>query len=122
MSQDKQSVQESNKPSGTKGSGRATTSLDSKKDKYAKKMKEQLEHLNTKLDEIEAEVRGFSAETRKKYDQQMTHLRQMAKSANKQLEGIKDVSEDQWDRLVTEGDKVQKAFVHSYNYFKSQMK
>jgi hypothetical protein len=33
-----------------------------------------------------------------------------------------DAGEESWDALVAEGDKVWKAFIHSVNYFKSQLK
>ena len=38
------------------------------------------------------------------------------------MEEIKGSSEEKWEALVAEGDKIQKAFVHSFNYFKSQLK
>jgi hypothetical protein len=38
------------------------------------------------------------------------------------MEEIKEASEDKWEALVEEGERVQKAFVHSFNYFKSQLK
>lgn len=122
MSQDTKTTKSSNQPKNSKGPEGAKVSSSSKRDKYARKMKEQLDQLNAKLDEVEADARAFSAESRKKYEEQMTNLRQMAKSANKKLEDLKDTSEDQWDRLVAEGEKVQKAFIHSFNYFKSQLK
>lgn len=122
MSQNTQGVTNSNAPESTSGAAGSKVSSGSKRDKYVKKMKEQLDQLNTKLDEVESDARDFSAGTRKKLEQQMTNLRQKAKSANKQLEDLKDASEDQWERLVAEGEKIQKAFIHSYNYFKSQLK
>lgn len=122
MSQDIKSIKNSSGPGGTPGSGSVQVSSSSKRDKYVRKMKQQLDQLNAKLDEVEADARAFSAESRKKYEEQMTNLRQMAKSANKKLEDIKDTSEDQWERLVAEGEKIQKAFIHSFNYFKSQLK
>ena len=122
MSQGTLHLKRSNKPVSTRGSEGAKVSNESKRDQYVKKMKKQLTQLNAKLDEVEADSRQFSTETRKKLEQQMTHLRELAKSANKQFEHFKGASEDQWDRLVREGDKIQKAFIHSYNYFKSQLK
>jgi hypothetical protein len=38
------------------------------------------------------------------------------------MEAMKAASESKWDELLAEGEKVHKAFVHSVNYFKSQLK
>ena len=35
---------------------------------------------------------------------------------------IKTASEDTWESMLAEGEKIHKAFVHSFNYFKSQLK
>lgn len=42
-------------------------------------------------------------------------------AASAKLDEIKGAGQDQWDRLVTEFDKLGDAFKHSYNYFKSQL-
>ena len=94
----------------------------SKRDQYVKQMKQQLDDLNGQFDKLEKKAKGANAELRAKYDKQMAELRKLSKSANKKMEEIKDSGEDKWEALVAEGDKVQKAFVHSFNYFKSQLK
>lgn len=93
-----------------------------KRTQYVAKMKQQLDQVNAKLDEVEVQTKAIKAEARKKYNKQMAELRKLAKSANKQLEELKTASEDKWDGLVAEGEKFENAFVHSYNYFKSQLK
>jgi phage shock protein A len=94
----------------------------SKRSEYIEKMKLQLDELNRKLDELEAKKNAASAEAGKKFDEQMAELRMLSGKARVKLNEIREASEDRWESLVAEGEKVQKAFVHSFNYFKSQLK
>lgn len=94
----------------------------SKRDQYVEKMKQQLDEVNGQITKLEAKVKAANAEARVKYEQQMGELRELSKAAQKKMEEIKGSGEDKWEALVAEGDKVQKAFVHSFNYFKSQLK
>lgn len=94
----------------------------SKRDIYVEKMKKQLDELNAKLDELDNKRESASAEMRVKYDEKMAELRSHAKAAGAKMNEIKHASEDKWEALVAEGDKLQNALVHSFNYFKSQMR
>jgi hypothetical protein len=94
----------------------------SHRDQYVQKMKQQIDDLNGQIDKLSLKVKGANAELHAKYDVQMKELRKLSRAANKKMEEIKDSGEDKWEALVAEGDKVQKAFVHSFNYFKSQLK
>ena len=94
----------------------------SRRDEYIAKMKEQLDHLNAQLGELEEKADAATQDAKHKYEEQMAEMRQMAKSGQQKLEELKSAGEDQWERLVAEGGKVYKAFIHSYNYFKSQLK
>jgi hypothetical protein len=94
----------------------------SSRSEYIEQMKVQLDKLNTKLDELDSKKDALSADAAKKYDEQVAELRMQSQNARAKMNEIKEASEDKWETLVTEGEKVQKAFVHSYNYFISQMK
>lgn len=94
----------------------------SKRDQYVQKMKQQIDDLNGQIDKLGKKAKVANVELRAKYDKQLGELRKLSKSANKKMEEIKDSGEDKWEALVAEADKVQKAFVHSFNYFKSQLK
>lgn len=93
-----------------------------KRDQYVQKMKQQLDDLNGQIDKLAVKAKGANAELRATYDKQLGELRKLSKSAHEKMEEIKVSGEDKWEALVAEGDKVQKAFVHSFNYFKSQLK
>ena len=94
----------------------------SKRDEYIAKMKQQLGELNTQLGELESKAKAGQKELGKKYDEQVANLRELSHASKKKLDEVTEAGEDKWEALVAEGDKVHKAFVHSLNYFKSQMK
>jgi prefoldin subunit 5 len=94
----------------------------SKRDKYIETMKQQLDALNAQLKELETKGETAQAEFLEKHAEQITQLREHYVAALSKLDEIKSASEDKWESLVTEGDKIHKAFVHSFNYFKSQLK
>ena len=58
----------------------------------------------------------------KKYDDQLAKVREHSHAAKAKMDELVDAGEDKWEALVAEGEKVHKAFVHSVNYFKSQLK
>ena len=94
----------------------------SKRDEYIAKMKDQLDELNELIDELEGKARNLKDETLVKYEKEINGLKSMADSAKASLNELKSSGEDRWEHLVDESDKIHKAFVHSYNYFKSQLK
>ena len=107
----------------------------SKRDEVIEKLKQQLDFANSKLDELEEKADQVSGEARQKYEElrdvyyadmrneeQMSHLREMSQPARDKLDALKAASESQWDSLSAEADKIYKALVHSFNYFKSQVK
>lgn len=94
----------------------------SKRDEYIDRMKKQLDELNTQLSELESKGEAAQAEFREKHKDQIAQVREHYDSALHKMAEIKSASEEKWESLVTEGEKVHKAFVHSFNYFKSQLK
>lgn len=94
----------------------------SKRDEVIEKLKQQLDVTNQKLEDLESKAEQVSGEARQKYEEQMKHLREMSQPARDKLESIKSAGESQWDSMSAEADKIYKALVHSFNYFKSQVK
>ena len=94
----------------------------SKRDEYFEKMKQQLDELNAHIGELETKVQAGQEGLENKAQEQITHLREVYTGMKARLDEITNAGEERWDALVTEGDKVWKAFLHSVNYFKSQMK
>lgn len=92
------------------------------REEVIEKLKKQLDYTNQKLDELEVKAQQVSGEARKKYEEQIGHLREMSQPARDKLEAMKAAGESQWDSMSAEADKIYKALVHSFNYFKSQVK
>ena len=93
-----------------------------KRDAYIAKMKLQLDELNTKMGNVETKAREAKEDARDKYKEEMGKLRAQSQLAVAKLDELKAASEDTWDKMVTEMEKVRDAFTHSFNYFKSQVK
>jgi outer membrane murein-binding lipoprotein Lpp len=93
-----------------------------KRDEYIERMKKQLDDLNSQLDELETKSEATRSEYRAKYDKHAAEVRVQYASALAKLDEVKEASEDKWESLVQEGEKVQKALVHSFNYFKAELK
>jgi chromosome segregation ATPase len=96
------------------------TTLTGKRAEYTERVKQQLDSLNAKVDEIEAKLQHAKAEVRSSYRAELAKLRLQAEQASDKLDQLNAVGEVAWDKTVQEMDRVRDAFVHSLNYFKSQ--
>ena len=94
----------------------------SKRDEFVEAMKRQLDEMNAQIDGLEARARAGREKLGASYDQQLEQLREAARAVGKKIDEIKAAGDERWEVLVAEGEKVQKAFIHSFNYFKSQLK
>lgn len=92
----------------------------SNRDAYIAKMKLQLDELNAAMNDLETKAREAKADAREKYKAEMTKLRHQSQLALDKLDELMSASEDSWENLVAGTEKVRDAFVHSFNYFKSQ--
>ena len=91
------------------------------KNVYIEKMKSQLDELNARMNKLDAKAAEAKADARDAYLEEMRKLRHQSKLASAKLDELKAASEDSWDTMVAEMDKIREAFVHSFNYFKSQV-
>jgi len=94
----------------------------SKRDEVIAKMKQQLDEVNAHLDELEKKTKASREQLGKKYDEQVASLRASAGAVRAKIDEIREAGDEKWEALVAEGEKVQKALVRSFNYFKSQLK
>lgn len=90
------------------------------RDVYIAKMKLQLDELNANMSRLEANAAEAKEDTREKYKEEMAKLRHQSDLALAKLNDLKSTSEDTWESMVTEMEKVRDAFTHSFHYFKSQ--
>jgi hypothetical protein len=94
----------------------------SKKDLYIAKMNLQIAELNDSMHDLEVKAKDARDDAREKYKEEMAKLRAQSTLAGEKLESLKATTEDGWDAMVEEMEKVRDAFTSSFNYFKSQLK
>jgi len=88
---------------------------------YIEKMKTQLDELNANMNALEAKANDAKADARDMYKAEMTKLHHQSTLAVAKLADIKVATEETWETMVAEMEKVRDAFSHSFNYFKSQV-
>ncbi len=88
---------------------------------YINKMKIQLDELDAKMDTLEAKASSAKDAAHEKYLAELAKLRQQSKVTKAKFDDLIEAGEDKWDNMVAEMEKVRDAFVHSFNYFKSQL-
>jgi hypothetical protein len=94
----------------------------SKRDLYVAKTKLKLDELNLTLDEWSNKAHEAKADVKEKYHEEVVRLREQSKQAVAKLDELKAAGEDNWESMVTSVEKVNDALIHSFNYFKSQLK
>lgn len=92
-----------------------------KKETYIAKMHLQLEELNQTMLALDAKAKDARDEVRSKYKEEMAKINANSRAAMDKLGAMKDATEDSWEAMVTEMEKVRDAFTHSFRYFKSQI-
>lgn len=92
-----------------------------KREEYIAKLKLQLDELDAKMDKIEAKAKDAKEDARAKYQEQVAKLHDQSKLAKSKMAELKAAGEDKWESLVAETEKVRDAFIHAFNYFKSQL-
>ena len=93
----------------------------SKRDAYIATIKLQLDELNANMSKLEAKAKEAKENAREKYTEEMGKLRKQSKLAVAKLDELKAAGEDSWEKIVVEMETVRDAFIHSFNYFKSQL-
>jgi hypothetical protein len=91
------------------------------RDAYIEKVKLQLDELNASMTQLEAKAQEAREDVRAAYHEEMAKLRHQSQLAVAKLEEIKLSSEDGWEAIALEMDKIRAAFVHAFRYFKSQV-
>nr|WP_295783995.1 hypothetical protein [Rhodoferax sp.] len=88
---------------------------------YIEKMKSQLDELNSNMNKLQAKAEEAKEDARDMYKAEMVKLQDQSKLAVAKLGEMKTASEETWETMVTEMEKVRDAFTHSFHYFKSQI-
>ena len=85
-----------------------------KRAEYIAKMELQLDKLNKKMSSLETSAQEAKEEARQKFKDEMSKLRQQSKVAVSKLEELKASTEDSWESMVTDMEKMHDAFTHSF--------
>jgi predicted nucleic acid-binding Zn-ribbon protein len=88
---------------------------------YIQKMKHQLDELNKNMQTLETKAEAVKQDARHLYQEEMRKLRHQSKLAALKLEEMTAATEESWEAMVAEMEKVRDAFTHSFHYFKSQI-
>ena len=88
---------------------------------YIEKMKSQFDELNANMNALNAKAKEAKEDARDMYKAEMAKLQKQSDLAKAKLEEMQTATEEGWDAMVAEMDKVRDAFVHSFHYFKSQV-
>jgi len=88
---------------------------------YIEKMKAQLDELNANMNKLQAKAHEAKEDARDMYKAEMLKLQDQSKAAASRLADMKSASEETWETMVAEMEKVRDAFTHSFHYFKSQV-
>ncbi|MBK7000086.1 MAG: hypothetical protein IPH35_08980 [Rhodoferax sp.] len=91
------------------------------RDAYVEKMKIQLDELNENMNKLETKAQEVKDDVRHAYQEEMRKLRHESKLAGAKFDELKVSTEETWDAMVAEMEKVRDAFTHSFHYFKSQL-
>jgi methyl-accepting chemotaxis protein len=92
-----------------------------KKSIYIEKMKTQLDELNASMNTLDAKAEEARDDARDMYREEVRKLRHQSKIAASKLDDMKTATEETWETMVSEMEKVRDAFTHSFHYFKSQV-
>ena len=67
-------------------------------------------------------MRYSTNEAQAKYQEQLAKLQKQSDDVQEKLQELADAGEEAWGAMVAETEKVRDAFIHSFHYFKSQLK
>lgn len=91
------------------------------RDEVVEKLKAQLDQMNAEMAKLEARYKDMQAEMRGQMEAGMAQMREHAARARHQLETLREAAEANWKSLVSEGERVQNAFLEAYKTFMEQM-
>jgi len=94
----------------------------SKREEFVEAMKRRLDEMNVEIDQLESRLSAQRERFGVTYDEQLQQLKASALAVRNKISEIKVAGDERWETLVVEGEKIQNALIHSFNYFKSQLK
>jgi nucleotide-binding universal stress UspA family protein len=91
------------------------------RDEIVAVMKAKIDETSAMLDEFEKKAAEASGEAEVAYKEQLAKLREQSDAAKAKLQELADSGDEVWQNFLEDAEKLRDAFVHSFNYFKSQL-
>ena len=93
----------------------------SKRDAYVAKIKRQVDEMNLKMTELEANAKEARQDALARYDEEMAKIREHSRTAVAKLAELTAAGEDSWHKLVDDMEKMRIAFLNSFDHFKTKV-
>lgn len=91
------------------------------REKYTKRMKGQLDDLNLTITSLERRAMEAAEDVREAHYRELAELRRQSRLAVAKLSEVRAASEESWEKMGAEMDKVRDSFVQAFNFFKTQL-
>jgi ElaB/YqjD/DUF883 family membrane-anchored ribosome-binding protein len=91
------------------------------RDQMVAAIKAQLDETNEMLDDLEKKASKASSDAQAKYEEQIAKLQKQSEEVQTKLTEMAKAGEEYWRELMAEAEKMRDAFIHSINYFRSQL-
>lgn len=89
---------------------------------FISNMKEQLDELDARMDDLDKKREELSGDARKEYDKRLHELAELRRDAEKRLKDVQTAGEEKWQQVKDEAEHTRKALNNSFNYFLSHFK
>lgn len=85
-------------------------------------VKEQLDELDGRIDDLEKKREELTGEARQEYEKRLDELTGIRRDAERRLKDVQSAGEEKWQQLKDEAEHTRKALRNSFNYFKAHFK
>ncbi|MHA7815239.1 MAG: sll1863 family stress response protein [Pseudohaliea sp.] len=92
------------------------------RDEFVQKLKDQIDALNSEIDDLEARARETSGEVEEELGKQRARVEEQREQFYARLESLKQAGEDNWERMRGEAEHALKALRNSVHYFRSHFR
>ncbi|NDI84269.1 sll1863 family stress response protein [Undibacterium crateris] len=93
-----------------------------RRDEYILKMQENLDKLNTMLNEFEDKTGDRANKAQARFMEEKNKLKAQAKQINEKLNDMRVATEASWEQMVDSTEVLHHALIASLHYFKAELK
>ena len=92
---------------------------DATRNEFIARMKDRLDELDRKIEELKHKADKFDAQAKKEYENRLNDLRGKRRELRRKVDDLQSVGSEQWQKMKDEAEHAWKALGNSFNYFKS---